>query len=722
MKKIRQWINQRIFVQLCITALIVSLPQYWHWLSNPLPEEAAGKSSLVLSKITDSPSLQADILHFLGSLVLINIFLIILVWVLTHILCRATNLEKQHSGSVSIGLYLVITLYIFLENAITFPTSVYAHIFNDTFGETAIHATQMVLATLFFGILALLLFKLAKKPALQRRKRLAITATAIAAILATLPLAGMHKSVNPSQKTAEHIKPNVIIVGIDSISSIHLEKYGDQMPFISSFIRQSAFFSDATTPLARTFPAWTSILTGLYPKHHGGRFNLYSFDKIFLKNSLPRILKKNGYTTIFAMDERRFSNIDESYGFDHTIGPKIGAADFILPEISDIPLINLAVGSPIGQTLFPHLALNLAAQQTYDPSTFNKKLISELDKIDQGPKLIASHFCLPHFPFEWRNHNEYRENLPSTLTPNIFAQRHIAALQRVDKQVKSYLSNLKKLGLLENSIVILLTDHGEATGNIYDTHINRENYVGRASNKEFHTLISNAALQSRHGHGISTLSPTQYQSILAIRSFIPKKPTPKKESHIPASLVDVTPTILKMLNIDHAGSFDGVPLIEESNEGDYILTDIKPRPLFLETGITFRAILDFSTFDPAKLLEESLSFYDVVPDSGRLQLIPASYDKLISLKQRSVIIGKWQLTLIPSTSRTFHAVLVDRNTGQWTYDFNSAFAQQAPAKQLLNEIKTFYSEELDLIDCLEGLGDRSPENHPHNSWKKLLCI
>ncbi|HEB93690.1 MAG TPA: DUF229 domain-containing protein [Gammaproteobacteria bacterium] len=714
MKKIRQWINQHIFVQLCITALIVSLPQYWHWLTNPFTEETLGKSGLVISKIVNSPNLQADILHFLGSIFFINMLLIILIWALIHILLRTACFEKQHAGSIGIGLYLAITLYIFLENAVSFPTSIYAYFFTDTFDETVIHIARTILIASLSGILILAFYRLAKLSRFPNKKRWAIAATAIVTIVT---LSGTQKSISPFQETTLHAKPNIIIVGIDSISPVHLEKYGSHMPFIANFIHQSAFFSDTTTPLARTFPAWTSILTGLYPKHHGARFNLYKFNEISLENTLPKILKKDGYTTIFAMDERRFSNIDESYGFDYTVGPNIGAADFILPEISDIPLINLAVASPIGQTLFPHLALNAAAQQTYEPSSFNREFIDSLSKINQGPKLITSHFCLPHFPFEWRNHNEYRRMLPTTLTANIFTRRHIAALQRVDQQVESYLSSLKKLGFLENAIVILLTDHGEATGNVYDSLINNENYVGRIS-EEFHALISNTALQSRYGHGISTLSPSQYQSILAIRSFVPGKPTPKEKSHVPVSLVDVAPTILKMLNVDHAEPLDGTPLITESADGTYIFADIEPRPIFLETGITFRAILDFSKFDPASLLEESLSFYDVVPDSGRLQLIPSSYDKLIPFKQRSIIIGKWQLAIIPDASDVPHTLLVNRDTHQWTYDFKSAFAKQAPVEQLLTEIQAFYSEELNLIDCLDG---ETLKDQPHNSWRKFTC-
>ena len=70
-------------------------------------------------------------------------------------------------------------------------------------------------------------------------------------------------------------KPNIILVGVDSLSPDFLSYfgYGNITPFFDSFLDHASVFSEAVTPLARTFPAWTSILTGKYPSKIGIRYN-----------------------------------------------------------------------------------------------------------------------------------------------------------------------------------------------------------------------------------------------------------------------------------------------------------------------------------------------------------------------------------------------------------------------------------------------------------------
>ncbi len=55
---------------------------------------------------------------------------------------------------------------------------------------------------------------------------------------------------------------------------------------------------------------------GEHPRQTGIRTNLMEQKNIDFSHSLPTILRKQGYTTVYATDESRFSNIDKNYGFD----------------------------------------------------------------------------------------------------------------------------------------------------------------------------------------------------------------------------------------------------------------------------------------------------------------------------------------------------------------------------------------------------------------------
>ena len=61
---------------------------------------------------------------------------------------------------------------------------------------------------------------------------------------------------------------NVVLLGIDALRPDHLGSEGyfrDTAPAIDAFLSESVVFEEAFTPLARTYPSWTSLLTGSWP-------------------------------------------------------------------------------------------------------------------------------------------------------------------------------------------------------------------------------------------------------------------------------------------------------------------------------------------------------------------------------------------------------------------------------------------------------------------------
>ena len=73
--------------------------------------------------------------------------------------------------------------------------------------------------------------------------------------------------------------PNIVLIGIDSLRPDHLSANGydrPTSPHIDALLAQSVVFDSAWSEIARTYPSWTSIITGTWPTGDGIRDNLPS--------------------------------------------------------------------------------------------------------------------------------------------------------------------------------------------------------------------------------------------------------------------------------------------------------------------------------------------------------------------------------------------------------------------------------------------------------------
>lgn len=480
-------------------------------------------------------------------------------------------------------------------------------------------------------------------------------------------------------------RPDIIIIGMDSVSPLHLQRHPGKLPIIERFLSQSTVFEQNITPLARTFPAWTSILTARYPVHNGARFNLTAFDQVETQATLPNFLKASGYRSIYAQDERQFNNIDETFGFDKVVGPAAGAADLVLSKAADQPLANLALLTPWAETLLPFVALNRAANVQYDPDVFVAAITDALPKDRNEPLLLVTHFCLAHLPYAWR------DNMPSAKDASTPLEgRHIQALQRLEQQMDSLLQGLKKAGRLDNAIVVLLSDHGEALG--YSdglwpsvaphSHPQDVFEAGR------YTVFRRAGLT---GHGTNTLDRTEYQSVLAFRGFGRQRGlfAPGRQDRI-TSLVDVSPTLMAALGQTPLPGVDGVDLRAATPERN-------TRAVTAETGIRFQSVASIDKVDESALLKESRMYYEVDPASARLVLRKKAYPELVAGKDIAVHTDDWMLALLRQDGNPYFAraaILVHKPSGAWTVGKNQALIKRAPMTMLTRTLRQQYGGEL----------------------------
>lgn len=362
------------------------------------------------------------------------------------------------------------------------------------------------------------------------------------------------KESSKSNSVNQNSEPNIIVIGIDSLRSDLMKT---QMPFLNKMLRESVIFETAISPLGRTYPAWNTILTGLYPVNHGARINLIGNNHLVgTHHYLPSILKEKGYQSYFAIDETRFANLGVQHGFDKTITPRMGASDFLITSISDIPVVNLLSLFDFSRWLLPEIYANRGAAKTYRPQSFVNLINRELPAADK-PTFLAAHFCLAHWPYIFSTKEKpYSEYVEPYYPLN---------LQAVDKQIEALFEILDNKGYLSNSRIVFLSDHGE-------TWLSESpHFTDKANPDDVYRF-------NEYGHGSSLTSSTS-RVLLAFNNFKTEESLFHNRQKL-ASLADITPTILSDLSLETGLLFDGEVLSTPD------LADDKITPI--ETGTILR--------------------------------------------------------------------------------------------------------------------------------------
>ena len=460
-------------------------------------------------------------------------------------------------------------------------------------------------------------------------------------------------------------------------------------PFMDSFLDQAVVFSEAVTPLARTFPSWISILTGEYPSQVRARFNLANQYDLNLQDTLPSILHQHGYETIFATDETRFSNIDKNLGFDHVVSPPMGLNDFLIGTFNDFPFSNLLVNTEIGRWLFPYSYANRPVFFTYDPNSFLKLMDPAIPLKRNKPLFLAVHFCLPHSPYYWAA-------LPSQAYTA--QERYEQSIVRVDQQLFDFFVMLKKRGLLEHAIVVLLSDHGEALEFQGDRLTEKELFFDKKlpAPSFYPPSLDHEAINQSAGHGTDVLGLTQYHTVLAFKLL---GTTEKAEHSVQAgvvSLVDIKPTLLQLIGLSSLfergkGSESLAPRILGQRRGVSLL-----RHVFLESDFSPESIRTVYP-ETRKVLLEGIQLFQINPSTLRLTVKDDMGEMIIHSKQYADIYDDWMLALYPQDQHTRMPILINLINGQWTNDLHSPFAQHSPAAFMLEALKSFYGAEIDNI-------------------------
>jgi tetratricopeptide (TPR) repeat protein/arylsulfatase A-like enzyme len=221
---------------------------------------------------------------------------------------------------------------------------------------------------------------------------------------------------------------NVLILTMDTTRADHIGCYGHrgvQTPTIDGLARQGVLFAKAFTASPSTLPGHSSILTGLYPYHHGARAN-GSFRLGPDNVTLAEILQANGYATAAFVSAYV---LDSRFGLDQGF------------SLYDDDLSK-------GVKYAEHMFRERPAQYTNDAA------LEWFQSLGDSKFFVWIHYFDPHAPY-----------LPPEPLRTQYADRpYDGEIAYTDAEIGRLLSGLDKLGVLKNTLIVLAGDHGEGLG------------------------------------------------------------------------------------------------------------------------------------------------------------------------------------------------------------------------------------------------------------------
>lgn len=317
-------------------------------------------------------------------------------------------------------------------------------------------------------------------------------------------------------------RPNILVIANDSMRPDRMGVYGygrPTTPEIDAFAAAAVVFEQAYVPLARTFPSWATLLTGLLPHEHGIRHMFPRPDqRLDRADTLPRFLSGHGYRTVVVGDYAGDIFPRMEAGFERVVAPTFNFSSVIHQRtIQMFPALLPYLDNPVGRLVFPDLRGLAELPQT--DSTIDD-LLTEIDRGDGRPFFIVAFVSSSHFPYAapdpyyrqftdpaYTGSSLYLRYRGLTETPETVRAEaaHVDALfdgtiRHFDTELGRVVRHLEARALLDTTVVVLTADHGELLGE-HDTIGHGDHLRGRAAN-HIPLIVRAPGLQPRRVPGL----------------------------------------------------------------------------------------------------------------------------------------------------------------------------------------------------------------------------
>ncbi len=439
-------------------------------------------------------------------------------------------------------------------------------------------------------------------------------------------------------------RPNILVIASDAIRPDHFGVNGyrrDTTPRIDAIARRSAQFRGVMTAVPRTFPSWVSILTSQYPLTHNIKHMFpRSRERTVRFDSACNTLNGLGYRTAVVSDFAGdiFPRID--LGFGKVLAPDMNFPILVKQIILEkqtflFPFIT----NRIGALLFPEIR-GIAKYSQHGQVT--DETIDLIESARGNPFFITVFYSITHFPFaapypyysryaesNYRGPYKYykqvviqmaggsaRAHEDSQADRDQVVALYDGCLSLFDREVGRLFDYLKHRGMLDNTIVVITSDHGE---NLYDRDLGM-------------------------GHGEHLRGYPALEVPLIIH--FPKIADEQKTTHTGIfSTIDIMPTVFDLAGIARPVTFHGRSLFSKGSSSAEGRVDA-----YSETGLWFDNNKQSSLFFQHARIDypDVTGISELDPGYHREIVIQQRYQNITNAaKYRAIFSGGYKLIYMP---------------------------------------------------------------------------
>jgi len=222
---------------------------------------------------------------------------------------------------------------------------------------------------------------------------------------------------------------NIVLISIDTCRADYLSCYGCPgkiTPNIDAVSEEGILFENVISPVPLTLPAHSTMLTGTIPPYHGIHDNL-DYQLSLSNLTLAEILKNRGFTTGAVVSA---FVLDSQFGLDQGF-------DYYNDEFE-----------------IEYMAVNISERKGDEAS---RVAVNWLQDNKDERFFLFLHYYDPHLPY----------NPPEPFRPELFSDTpslYRGEIAYTDHCIGQVINNLKRLGLYDSTLLIIVGDHGEMLG------------------------------------------------------------------------------------------------------------------------------------------------------------------------------------------------------------------------------------------------------------------
>jgi choline-sulfatase len=262
--------------------------------------------------------------------------------------------------------------------------------------------------------------------------------SASAVLAAALLIAGLAWA-SPKPAPARHI----LLISIDTLRADAVTG----MPNAGALARDSVVFTRASSPAPWTLPALASVMTGVSPRVH---LATGLGDRVPERlTTLAEALKRQGLRTAALVSSPLLSreiNLDQGFQ-EYTVFPsRAGESPAPPPQLADQASRWLRAHRKDNFFLWVHF---------YDPHTPWEPPSANLKGMEPPPGMGLRLTAAEHLTIR------LGERVPSPAEREWMRRLYEAEVRWVDDAVGSLIAELKRSGMYDGTLIVLLSDHGE---------------------------------------------------------------------------------------------------------------------------------------------------------------------------------------------------------------------------------------------------------------------